>query len=176
MSEDTLKLAQEIVEAEDRCDLTECAGDTMDTLYDAYREGAGKVAAALIDLHERMGLLQRGDLTHLLAFAGIAATKGTREGGLLAEIGRLEIVRDKIHADLTAAQQKLAKAMDLLDRASSRFEDATPPDATWYKELFLLTGEHMILTEEGWAGGESKASQLEECGEESILDEVNAPA
>jgi hypothetical protein len=48
------------------------------------------------------------------------------------------------------------KAMDLLDRAANRLADDTAPDARWWKDLFLLTGQHMVCTEEGWEDGACK--------------------
>jgi hypothetical protein len=44
----------------------------------------------------------------------------------------------------------------LLDRAANRLADDTAPDARWWKDLFLLTGQHMVCTEEGWEDGACK--------------------
>lgn len=60
--------------------------------------------------------------------------------------------------------------MNLLERALPQFEH-NAPDAKWFKEYFSLTGEHMILTEEGWEPG--GAREVYQPGE--VLDEVNAP-
>lgn len=38
-------------------------------------------------------------------------------------------------------------------RAADSFEDSAP-DREWFGELYELTGEHMILTDEGWCPGE----------------------
>ena len=70
-------------------------------------------------------------------------------------------------------KQKLETAMKLLDRAANRLADDTAPDTEWWKDLFLLTGEHMILTEEGWEPGSGKSLYVE--NEQEILDEVNVP-
>ncbi len=68
------------------------------------------------------------------------------------------------------------------------------PDRGWYRDYYLLTGEHMILTDEGWEFGEAKASYEEDAREDHarlvadghaslddpppsyIHDELNAPA
>jgi hypothetical protein len=62
------------------------------------------------------------------------------------------------------------KAFDLLERAVGMMEHAAP-DKTWFEEYFALTGEHMILTEDGWTEGAAKPDYLPE----EILAEVNAP-
>ena len=66
-----------------------------------------------------------------------------------------------------------AKAMDLLDRAAAHMADRSAPDSEWWKEYFLLTGEHMVLTDEGWEPGEVKGSYLQEDPTWTPLDEVN---
>jgi hypothetical protein len=70
------------------------------------------------------------------------------------------------------------RTLDLLKRAANYFTDDAP-DANWFKDLYLLTGKHMVLTGEGWCEGECKASLLKdypnEKYEDIILDEVNAP-
>lgn len=72
------------------------------------------------------------------------------------------------------AEDKLAKALDLLERAGERFEE-TPPDAFWWENYFQLTGQHMILTDEGWQDGRQRSEISLEYGEDAILKEVNAP-
>ena len=69
----------------------------------------------------------------------------------------------------------LEKAMDLLDRVVSA--ETPAPDPKWFREYFLLTGQHMICTEEGWEDGSAKQSYIDSNdGDASIiLDEVNAP-
>lgn len=70
--------------------------------------------------------------------------------------------------------EKLDFAMDLLDRVDKNETD--PPDATWYRDYYVLTGAHMILTDEGWTPGDCKQGLIEDYDESAILDEVNAPA
>jgi hypothetical protein len=57
-----------------------------------------------------------------------------------------------------------------VDAAAERWGDRAP-DKRWFKDWFLITGEHMILTEEGWMPADMNG------GEEpmEVLDEVNAP-
>lgn len=70
--------------------------------------------------------------------------------------------------------------LDLLQRAADNMEDRAP-DARWLEEYFGLTGEHMILTDEGWEPGEVKPTYQEQAlaaGETDanayIYREVNA--
>lgn len=81
----------------------------------------------------------------------------------------------RLNAKLTT---KLKIAHALLDRAAERLCDDRAPDATWWRELFVLTGQHMILTDEGWEPGENKQTYIEEWAKnpewsDPILDEVN---
>lgn len=71
-------------------------------------------------------------------------------------------------------------ALALLDRAAARLCDDRAPDTTWWRELFVLTRQHMILTDEGWEPGENRWTYLEEWEQHPnwanpILDEVNGP-
>ena len=70
--------------------------------------------------------------------------------------------------------ERLAKAMNLLSRAGELFEDSAP-DTAWWRDYFLLAGEHMVCTEEGWEPGSAKAELVADYGPGHILDEVNAP-
>jgi hypothetical protein len=77
-------------------------------------------------------------------------------------------------------EKKLETALDLLNRAASRLADESAPDPTWWPNLFALTGEHMILTDEGWESGDSKQSYIDglrsgESINDVILGEINAP-
>lgn len=66
--------------------------------------------------------------------------------------------------------------MPLLTEAANHMgECETSPGPTWWKRYFQITGDHMILTDEGWEHGSTKGSYVETFGAESILDEVNAP-
>lgn len=69
-------------------------------------------------------------------------------------------------------KQKYELAMDLLERATNMMEDAMP-DAAWGEQYFGLTGEHMLLTEEGWEPGDVKYTYDEY--PDAILLELNAP-
>ena len=69
---------------------------------------------------------------------------------------------------------KLEQAMNLLDRAAEAFSD-NAPDPKWFRDYYLLTGDHMILGEEGWEPASSRESYLAEDPEWEPLDEVNAP-
>lgn len=68
---------------------------------------------------------------------------------------------------------KFGKAMNLLERAATRFENDAP-DKDWHRDFYLLTGEHAVLTDEGWSAGADKSALLESGYQ--ILDEVNAPS
>jgi hypothetical protein len=70
-------------------------------------------------------------------------------------------------------QAKLTAAMGLLERVATHLDDSQPPDGRWWRDYFVLTGDHMILTDEGWESGDSKESYAD--APDSILDEVNAP-
>ena len=69
---------------------------------------------------------------------------------------------------------KYRAAMDLLDRAAVVLEER-PQDTNWLRDFYLLTGDHMILTDEGWESGEAKDNVIEQFGNDAIYDEVNAP-
>jgi hypothetical protein len=70
-------------------------------------------------------------------------------------------------------EQKLERAMSLVSRAGDFFSDDPPED--WFRDYYILTGEHMVATEEGWQLGSNKAELIAEYGEDYIQDEVNAP-
>jgi hypothetical protein len=75
---------------------------------------------------------------------------------------------------VTELAQRLEKAMNLLGRV----QEIEMDDVTWYRELYELNGEHMVLTEDGWDFGGFKQRYIEDNdGDASvILDEVNAPS
>ena len=92
-----------------------------------------------------------------------------RERGLLATIAE----RDR----------RIATAMLLLARATELLADSpVKNDPAFWKDLYLFTGQYMILTDEGWENGDNKQSYVELAEKEGlpigdfILDEVNAPA
>jgi hypothetical protein len=65
---------------------------------------------------------------------------------------------------------EVEKAFELLERATAFMENESP-DKTWLEEYFALTGEHMILTDEGWTTGKDRSAFRPE----EILAEVNSP-
>lgn len=68
------------------------------------------------------------------------------------------------------SESVIKKALDsdstftALSVVADRMERA--PDKTWFREFYKLSGDHMVLTEEGWAPPD-RAEGME------ILDEVN---
>lgn len=89
---------------------------------------------------------------------------------------RLAIMPVKVAAVIRDSQkpasQKLETAwkfIDAMDPLTDYIEQV--PDAHWLKDYYLLTGDHMILTEEGWECGGLKSSYEDQY----VLDEVNAP-
>ena len=73
----------------------------------------------------------------------------------------------------TIAQSKIERALDLLDALSDFFDVA--PDANYIRDIYLITGDHMVLTDEGWVTSESNTWEV--TGEEpmEVFDEVNKP-
>jgi len=62
----------------------------------------------------------------------------------------------------------------LLEVAVDYFcESESVPINDFFKRYYLLTGEHMILTDEGWTEGSMKEEFIRD--EYEILDEVNPP-
>jgi hypothetical protein len=82
--------------------------------------------------------------------------------------GQLIIVTAGLEA-LHEGCNRFGKAMGLLERVVAT--EMSAPDKTWFQEYFALTGEHMVLTDEGWIPGSDKSS----LPPEEILVEVNAP-
>lgn len=72
-------------------------------------------------------------------------------------------------------KQKLEKAMDLLNRVEAG-EAIVHRDFNWYRDFYLLTGDHMVRTDEGWEDGDGKQTYIDSGDEDAILEEVNAPA
>jgi hypothetical protein len=70
--------------------------------------------------------------------------------------------------------EKCNLALDLLKRADTVIGDV-PPDENWYRDYFTLTGEHMILIEEGWVPPELNTKEVTGEDPQEVLDEVNAP-
>lgn len=70
----------------------------------------------------------------------------------------------------TTDDQKFRRAMQILD-SLTEIMDEHAPDPGWWREYFTLSGQHMVLTDEGWEPGD-----IERDPEVEIHDEVNAPA
>ena len=58
---------------------------------------------------------------------------------------------------------------DTMDLVAEIFAEREAPDKTWWQDLYSLTGEHMVLTDEGWCPAEFVEDPCE------VLLEVNAP-
>lgn len=71
-------------------------------------------------------------------------------------------------------EEKLEMAMGLLERVEA---NEVAPDVEWFHDYYLLTGDHMICTDEGWEPGENKQSYQDnpDYDDDGIIDEVNAP-
>jgi len=78
---------------------------------------------------------------------------------------------------MSTTTEDLRKALDLLQRVEDASSQA--PDPEWYRDYFLLTKRHMILTEDGWENGENKQAYLDNLEGDDVSDvifaEVNAP-
>lgn len=83
-------------------------------------------------------------------------------------------------------EAKLAIAEKLLERIDAQVDDIgridLSNDPTWRADYYKFTGEHMILTEEGWDSGENRESYVQQAAADDaplsdyILMEINAPA
>lgn len=71
------------------------------------------------------------------------------------------------------------KVADLLERFSELYGETQlsgsmiKPGHNLWREYHEYSGDHLILTDEGWEPGESKVQYLHDGGE--IYDEANAP-
>jgi hypothetical protein len=81
------------------------------------------------------------------------------------------------HGDSLILLNKFCLAMSLVERAAEVFSD-NPPDYEWFRDYYLISGEHMILTDEGWEPGNLKEQIRKDCDdpEWEPNDEVNIPA
>lgn len=70
------------------------------------------------------------------------------------------------------ARQRLA--MHMLSHLEELWKDVSP-DGEWYREFYLLTGDHMQLTEEGWIPADQNTFEATGAAPMEVLDEVNAP-
>lgn len=74
----------------------------------------------------------------------------------------LQLAREKAHPE----------ALTLLEEAEDMFAgDENVPNETWCRRLYAITGEHMVLTDEGW----EPAEVFDPAALPDIKDEVNAP-
>lgn len=74
------------------------------------------------------------------------------------------------------AKEQLAPVIPLLERAAEFCSD-NPPDKDWFRDYFLFTGDHMILTDEGWEPG-NLIEQIRKDNDDPEWepdDEINAP-
>jgi len=101
----------------------------------------------------------------------------------IALIKLLSIRERALLATIAERDRRIATAMLLLDRATELLADSpVKNDPAFWKDLYLFTGQYMILTDEGWENGDNKQSYVELAEKEGlpigdfILDEVNAPA
>ena len=74
---------------------------------------------------------------------------------------------------LLQAAALVTSALKLLEDVADQCDEAPFPE--FFKRYYLLTGDHMVLTEEGWIPAE--LNTLEHTGAEPMetFDEVNAP-
>jgi hypothetical protein len=74
----------------------------------------------------------------------------------------------------TVAQAQFDRCMDLLDKLMEFGFFDPAPDENWFRDYYTLTGDHVVLTEEGWIPADQNT--VEVTGEEpmEIFDEVNA--
>jgi len=49
------------------------------------------------------------------------------------------------------------------------------PDATWFREYYEITGDHMVLTEDGWIPAEFNTREITGEDPAEVIEEVNAP-
>jgi hypothetical protein len=75
----------------------------------------------------------------------------------------------------TIEQAKFERCMDLMDKLMDFGFFDPAPDENWFRDYYTLTGDHVVLTEEGWIPADQNTVEI--TGEEpmEILDEVNAP-
>lgn len=70
---------------------------------------------------------------------------------------------------------ELLELRALVSAAEDYFYDHESAPQGWFRRLFLLQGDHMILTSEGWEPGEAKQSYVDSGDVDEILDEINPP-
>lgn len=76
---------------------------------------------------------------------------------------------------LDVEESRHLAVLRLLEIVSTHVVDEHGPDEDWYRDYFTVTGQHVILTDEGWEPADMKASHLEFDPKWEPLDELNAP-
>lgn len=84
-------------------------------------------------------------------------------------LGRAGVASDTIKDAETLGALEVA-----LDVACDIFNERAP-DAKWFRDYFSLTGDHWVLTEEGWIPAEMNTREATGSDPVEVLDEVNAP-
>lgn len=76
-----------------------------------------------------------------------------------------------------SSTSKVRRCLQIIDKLRDCTYEEFAPDPTWYREYYMLTGDHMVLTEEGWIP--AACNTPEHLGADydpaEVLDEVNAP-
>jgi hypothetical protein len=57
----------------------------------------------------------------------------------------------------------------------SHLIDDIPPDVEWLRDYYLINGDRMVLTEEGWIPAEMNTKAYTGSEPCEVLDEVNSP-
>lgn len=73
----------------------------------------------------------------------------------------------------SADQHKVERGLEVLDHLTDLFEEG--PDENWWRDFYLLTGDHMVCTNEGWIPAHMNTKKYTGYPPEEIMDEVNAP-
>lgn len=75
----------------------------------------------------------------------------------------------------TMVQSRLGRAKDVLETLLDLelFEEG--PDVTFWRDCFILSGDHMVCTDDGWIPAVMNTREVTGEDPEEIFDEVNAP-
>lgn len=80
-------------------------------------------------------------------------------------------VNDYVYSQLTTEEE--------IDTALMIVEDLVGdigPDINWWKDFYLYNGDHMHLTEEGWAPAEMNTFEYTGYAPMEVLEEINKPS
>lgn len=82
---------------------------------------------------------------------------------------------DQIRKSGLPSEAQKSRALQVLEHLVECMDEIAP-DHAWWRDYHQLSGEHWVLTEEGWMP--ARFNTMENAGEEplEVLDEVNAPA